>query len=116
MNEQTEKLIREFAEKMGTTAEHLWAVVIAQSAVGAWAQILSFVIWIAILAPVWLATIGELKLEIENGKMTPKTIAFYLSSIGLVMWVIILTSQIPWLVTRFVNPEYWALQRVTELF
>lgn len=36
MNEQTEKLLREIAAKIGTTGEHLWGVLIQQAYIRAW--------------------------------------------------------------------------------
>ncbi len=44
MDEQIEKLLRELAEKLGTTAEHLWGVLMRQAPISGVIGILVFVL------------------------------------------------------------------------
>jgi len=45
MNEDTIKLIRDLAEKFGTTSEHLWAVMVRQALISSIGEVVSLALW-----------------------------------------------------------------------
>lgn len=52
MNKNTEQLIRELSDKLGTTAEHLWGVLMKQAFISGVTDVITYLVLICLL---WLA-------------------------------------------------------------
>lgn len=109
MNEQTNQLIRELAEKLGTTSEYLWQALIRQAPIEAWTHLLicGFLIMLAVSALRWIRNETEEIGEWQVGVV----IAF--SVIGFIA-VLFLIMESRMIVAGLFNPEYWALKQILK--
>jgi len=119
MNDQTTKLLEQLAQKLGTTAEYLWGVLIKQAFVSAVTDLIYFII-------VLIAGFGLFKLHKflaksnENGDCIyedweevsiPPMILFA------IIWAILFIAcffSIGNIINGFLNPEYWALSEILD--
>lgn len=113
MTQETVELIRQLADKLGTTAEHLWAVLIVQ------APIYSISILIAIMiALVSLAAV--ICICIKKREEADYDIAWVLDLIillGIGLFLGVGTAAVinaPLILAGFLNPEYWALKQLIK--
>lgn len=119
MEDKIMELITALATKLGTTAEHLWMVLMAQAKVSAWVDIgisLFGVAWIIVT----LLTHNKLSEKDgdgysyyanHDGYIGLMTILGIISVLFLLFTVFNLNS----IVTGFVNPEYKAFREVIRL-
>ena len=121
MNETAEKLVREFAEKFDTTADHLWGVLLKQAYISAAINTMVMLIMLAIL---W----GSYK--IVRSKTTPRlqtavdkypraewrgegeVFAWVLLGLYAIISLTVTCCTISSVVTVTMNPEYWALKQL----
>ena len=117
MNEQATKLLEQLAQKLGTTVEYLWGVLIQQAQVAAFINLGYSVVLI-------ITWIMGIKLHFyfgKNGKYDDyDTGAIYIGIMVAFAITLVLTSIAMFfflgnIVTGFVNPEYWALKQVLNL-
>ena len=114
MDQKTDELIRELAAKLGTTAEHLWGVLVRQAPVDGAMWIASSV-FIAIL---WLAwwkychwvAKQEWGDDYDRGILHGSAIG--LPGVVLLVATIVHLSGANMAAAAFINPEYWALMQV----
>ena len=136
MNENTEKLIRELAEKLGTTSEKLYGVLVQQAPIEAFTSlfVLIFLIVCFILIFKFIENKtkkkpvfdkngkpvenydGEhcLKSEWESDDLLP----FMTYSILTILFVFICLQAVDAFqicATAFMNPQYWALKQILNL-
>lgn len=121
MNEQTTRLIEQLAQKLGTTAEYLWAVLLKQAPISAATDL--FYLLMSIIGGIILIKIhkslckkkGEYDTSIyeeHDGWLVPVMI------ISVIIWAVLFIasiSSIGGIVNGFFNPEYWALNKVLSL-
>jgi len=114
MNDATIKMIEDMAMKLGTTVEYLWAVLVSQAIVSSVTRlcILSVLVVICYLVYRQLFVRRTLKdYDDHDDRMT--LIAVRIGFGVVVLLVFVATALIiPTVVTGFVNPEYWALQKI----
>lgn len=121
MKELTD-LLEKLAEKLGTTVEHLWGVLLKQTKIVFWEYIAY-----SVLAVIFLATaiyfidftIAGLNSLPESRWTTDKEIGY---TVGLVLSIVysviapfILVGNIKQILTMKYNPEYWALNEVLSV-
>lgn len=108
MNKETTDLINALAEKLGTTAEHLWAVLIRQAPITASMELLLILtLLVAVIVTACLAWRCAKKNNDEAvACMTIISIALF------VALIFTTATELPTIVAGFVNPEYWALTQV----
>lgn len=123
MNEATEKLIRELAEKLGTTADHLWGVLCRQAIISGVTNLIVLGVWFFII--VW-----GYKIVARKTKCPPKTetnpypvsewngegVACAWLVWGFLAGVSILIAglSLEYVVGSLLNPEYWALNKIVK--
>ena len=112
MNEQTSKLVEQLAQKLGTTSEYLWGILLKQAPISATIDLIYCIL-------VFLMGVLLYRLHIHFSKS-----GIYEDSdggipaamlIGSIIWSIIAIVCffcIGGIVTGFVNPEYWALDKI----
>ncbi len=121
MNDQTIKLIEQLAEKFGTTAEHLWSVLIKQAPIYGWTNVLFLATMPFALFFVTkkLAESFEVlsSYQEDNSKNIIHGAAFiiYGSTLFLIS-VFLLTSifDVDLILASFFNPEYWAMKQILK--
>ena len=105
------------AEKLGTTGEHLWKVLINQAKISA----ITDLIWLSIYIPLFI--IGTLiiikKWTIWYNLCSEEAQVPFVVFVGTlafssVIMLIVTLCGIPNIVNGFFNPEYWALDNVVS--
>ena len=115
MNDKTIQLLEALAAKLGTTAEYLWGVLIKQASIDATTHliIISVLAIMVMLYVKWL--VNKLKDEDFDwdDHFGTQAIAIMMGAISFV-GVLVMVKLIPGIVTGYMNPEYWALQKILE--
>jgi hypothetical protein len=121
MDKNTETLIRELADKLGTTSEYLWGVLLKQAPISAATDAAAVIILLAV-------TFYVCRLVFKKTTTPPKTedepypepeweeaeafLAWVVAGCSVVGTTIFVTASIQSVVTALLNPEYWALQQL----
>jgi hypothetical protein len=118
MNEQTTKLIEQLAQKLGTTAEYLWTVLLKQAPISAMIDLVYLVI-------VTIMGVGLYKLHKYCIKETDEYGENIYENKGELVIPVMVILAIIWaiffivyffsfgnIINGFFNPEYWALKEV----
>lgn len=109
MDDQTAKLIQGIATKLGTTADHLWAVLIRQAPISASCDAVGIALLGAALILAW-RKILKWKPEDEPAKW----IGVGLLSVITAILIALICDSIGEDIAGFVNPEYWALKQIIK--
>jgi len=115
MNERTEQLIRELAEKFGTTAEHLWEVMVRQAVIE---NTIAFIIYggfVGATIVLWKLAFRGDGLE-RSFKDEEWRLEVTFLSCAMVFTIVCLMSVLfiaGW-VSGIINPEYWALKELLK--
>lgn len=112
MNEQTTKLIESLADKLGTTAEYLCAVLIRQAHITAIICLVQLIISVAILYGLYKL----IRLCIENvDEDAGYAVGMVISGAAmLLLSLVVFFGIIPEMITSFFSPEYWALHEILK--
>lgn len=112
-------MLAELAEKLGTTIEHLWGVLLQQSFIFGISASLISMIMLAILIGVfyYLKKVGNERRKKDwecEYAVDPLIIGWvFFIFIAIVFPIVILVTFYE-VVTAFFNPEYWALQTILK--
>lgn len=111
MDEKTEQLIRELAEKFGTTTEHLWGILVKQAQIEAWTQII--LLCFGLLAATILFIFAFKMKRKENDDWCDGALLIGGTSIvlGFIMLVAVPVVFVN-ATTSFLNPEYRAFKQL----
>ena len=119
MNTETTKLIEQLAQKLGTTTEYLWSVLIKQAAISAATDLLYLIL--VIIGLIVLIKL-HFKFSIVKGdgwdnrsdyeKSDGLGIAMACIAVVLGGMFFVCFFSIGDIINGFVNPEYWALDKV----
>jgi hypothetical protein len=121
MTDQIMEILRILAEKFGTTTEFLWGIMVRQAYVVGISQILAFVMaGLFVFAwnrYVWSIRLPEDPQEDRGGDKTFGIIMVRLFGVvGACMWAMMFLCGLTEITTALVNPEYWAIKQVGQLF
>ena len=115
MNEQTTKLLEQLAQKLGTTTEYLWAILIKQAPIDSAVTLFQFLI---------IALYGYILFRLNKWFFLKKIYERYEEFVGipmlfgLIVFLILAICaffSISDVFYGFLNPEYWALKKVFSL-
>lgn len=118
MNEQTTKLIEQLAQKLGTTTEYLWTVLIKQAPISAATDALCFIFVIIGGIILWRLhkylskERGDYKHSIYYEQEEAVIIPMLIVAIIWAICFIACFFSIGNIINGFFNPEYWALKEV----
>lgn len=115
MNEATTKLVEELAAKLGTTAEHLWGVLVRQAPISGVCDALAIVAWIIGLA--WALRLVRSKTTDQGNGCAEWTdegalVAWLVWAFTASVVMLVAGACFAEIVASIVNPEYWALKQV----
>ncbi len=118
MNDQTTKLVEQLAQKLGTTAEYLWAVLLKQAPISAATDLIYLIL--VIIGGVLLYKLhkylseegGEYKNSIYCDKEELVVIPMVLVTFLWGVIAIVCFFCIGNIINGFFNPEYWALKEI----
>jgi len=115
------EILHVLAEKFGTTTEFLWGIMVRQAYVVGISQILAFVMaGLFVFAwnrYVWSIRLPEDPQEDRGGDKTFGIMMVRLFGVvGACMWAMMFLCGLTEITTALVNPEYWAIKQVGQLF
>lgn len=118
MNDQTAALLQQLANKLGTTSEYLWGVLVRQAPIQAW--IMAFEYGMTLLAIIVLWRVRKplgawLKKSMDDDAGPAVFIGSVVFVIVASIWLVACVFCFEDMITAFLNPEYWALNKVLSL-
>lgn len=121
MDDKTAVLIEKLAEKLGTTAEHLWGVLLRQAPISGAVDLATAVVMV-------LAAVGLVRFVKEKTTKPAETkddrypraewaeedagFAWLGTVLYLITTGVVVTGSAQEIVAAFFNPEYWALSHI----
>jgi hypothetical protein len=130
MNEATAKLISDLANKLGTTADHLWSVLIKQAPIAATWGIMQLFIDGAMMIILWIVARKMFMrahfLENDDSQYANdtenKVIGLWIGGAIVAFIAVVFTigfvcgdlGELQVTISGFLNPEYWALKQVMK--
>ena len=121
MNKETLDLVRGLADKLGTTAEHLWGVLVKQAPISSACDL--GVLIMAIVSSIIIIFQVSKGQEYQEGKTKQKffyehdELAMGITVISggvLIISIIILIVCFATIMSGFFNPEYWAFKQIVK--
>lgn len=118
MNDNTTKLIEQLAQKLGTTAEYLWSVLLKQAFVSAITDLMYLIL--VLLGGYGLFKLHKFLSKVEdNGDCIYEDAGFTVAVmiVATVIWAILFIVcffSLGNIINGFFNPEYWALNEVLD--
>ena len=117
MNENTTKLLEQLAQKLGTTSEYLWTILVSQAHLDAWHKLI--MLMLSVLAFILITRLnlrayskGEYLDQYDD--LTPRCGWAIVSTIVTLAFLIYGLSVISDILSGFFNPQFWALNYVME--
>lgn len=118
MNEQTTQLIEQLAQKLGTTTEYLWGILVKQAPISAITNLTFFILMVisgVLLYKLhrYLGTYQEKLRDSVYGDLDE--LAIVPMFVVVVIWCIsflVAMFSLGGVVNGFFNPEFWALKEV----
>lgn len=118
--EELTPILEQLAEKLGTTTDYLWAVLLKQAPISAATNLLYFVLLILVGVVMW-KTHRKASLKVGGvsayDELSAEMLVFMIFM--LIIWAARLFWCLPFslntVVAGFLNPEYWALSEVMSL-
>lgn len=112
MNDQISQLLEQLADKFGTTADHLWGVMLKQAPIQATTELVFFAVFFAGLAIAFkklkkLPLLDEYKCPVLEA-----CVAWVVYACIAILFFNALVTCLPLDIAAFVNPEYWALRQI----
>lgn len=122
MDEKTIAALNALADKLGTTGEYLWNVLISQAIISSIVDLVVLV-GLYLLAWMWYLVVKKNTTVPSDSGMYPRanwnddftSLAWVSVFIGVAIVVLITFSHADIIISGFINPEYWALNRITNL-
>lgn len=124
MNEQTAVLIDRLAEKLGTTAELLWSVLVRQAPISGVIDLVTFSL--LVFAAVTAFRFAKRKTTVPKNKRGEyrgpaefedigATIAWIMFGVVLLFVFMAAYELSHDIIAAFINPEYWALMKILKI-
>ena len=123
MNETTDKLIRDLAEKLGTTADHLWGVLCRQATISGITNLFVIGVWAVMLVCAFKfvrrKTTAPPKTEEDRYPHAEwddegKAIAWVILAAATIITTLIVGCNLEYIIGSLLNPEYWALKQIVR--
>ena len=110
MNERLNNALAVLAEKLGTSVDHIWEILVRQARISATVDLIQYAA-VAICAMLWWRYKASASAE-DWSYAGPKAVGIAAS--GAVMLVLIVICFICFgnTISALLNPEYWALQKI----
>jgi len=110
VNKETVDLIRDLAAKLGTTAEHLWGVLLRQAPISGATDLMQYAL-LAVAVALWWKWVKATK---KRGQYRDEAAWIPVGTVGVALAVMVGVAffSFPTTVAAFFNPEYWALKQV----
>lgn len=105
--EQITKIIEELSDKLGTTTEGLWNVLISQAMLDGIGNILIFIAF-----SIMFMAVSVVAYKMHNG--SDLSVGLMLSVVLFIIYVFVFIFMIKPTITAFLNPEYFAFSKIFQ--
>jgi hypothetical protein len=111
MNTETQQLIERLAERMGTTAEHLWGVLVRQAPISSASKLAGFLVLACVLVVLYRVVVKKTKPGGDwNDGCGSIMLPWGAWGLMTVILLAVFMGEVGNIVAGFVNPEYWAMR------
>lgn len=118
MNDKELQALTALAEKLNTTAEYLWGVLVQQAYISFWTDIVQYLITVVVVYFAIRFCSFAWKTSEDNTYDVDKDFGFKALSIisGIIATILIIAFifSIEGTITKIANPEYWALKQIVS--
>ena len=111
MDDKTLQALTAIANKLGTTAEYLWGVLLKQAPISATVDLLLIVAWIAGTAMIWSYVSKKSKEWHDDAGVFVAWMCVALLVVFGALMIVLSASNIA---AALFNPEYWALKQILK--
>lgn len=118
MEQQIAPLLEKLAAKLGTTAEHLWGVLVKQAPIDGTVELVGAILMFIgtfILIKKLPKIINYIEEKDNEGLTIVSVFGGVLGGVAIVTYAILFLATLSTLIAAFFNPEYWALQHILSL-
>jgi hypothetical protein len=121
MDERTEAIIRELSDKLGTTGEHLWGVLVSQAPITGVIDLIVMAAWVFLI--VMSFKFIHKKTTVPKGmENSPYQHADWEEEVAALAWggwaittlltLLVVGGSLSGTISAIINPEYWALKQL----
>jgi uncharacterized Tic20 family protein len=114
MNNETTLLLNKLAEKLGTTADNLWAILLHQAPVDATITLVQSILFVLTPFIVYRVHCRIEKMEYRYGENDAYGLLMILAAVVSAILVIIAVCSMDTIVNGYLNPQYWALEKILD--
>jgi hypothetical protein len=118
MSEELNKQLASLASKLGTTTEHLWAVLVRQAYIEAISSLCTLVVCLVLAA---IAVYGFLLVQRKYRSVSPEELRlsmwpppeymrWFILGIVLFLLLLVASNNFYWLISDLFNPEWFAFK------
>ena len=111
MNDQTLQLLSALAEKIGITTEYIWIVLVKQAPISGIIDLLVVTFWIFCI---WIS-FKFIKRKTVDEDIDAVLWGYMVWGVISAVILIVIGRCISDQISSIINPEYWALQKITGL-
>lgn len=108
---ELDKALAALAVKLGTSVDHLWAVLIKQATISAWVEIFEYAA-LAFFVSIWVKYVPPNYKRWDNGYDVGAPVLAIASGALLGVMLVVAFCSVSGTVTKLCNAEYWALHEV----
>lgn len=117
MKKETVELLEKLADKLGTTSEYLWSVLVNQAYVNAIGEVIFILIATAFSYAMCKMHLHFMDRDNEYSYYEKEEVLGIPMIIGAIVMVLLIIGcicSVRSIVTGVLNPEYWALEQILE--
>ena len=112
-NEAIQAMLEQLATRLGTTLEHLWAVLVWQARMDAAARLTTDLALVCMLLAAWRLA-PKIKFDKWRDGGFLKTMLYVVLCIATAGCALFVAGLMPHHIAQLCNPEYWALKQITR--
>jgi uncharacterized membrane protein SpoIIM required for sporulation len=116
MTEELGRKLAELAEKLGTTVEHLWGVLIRQAYIDGVSSLVTILLALAFGFGAVLFFFHVRKDRKKYlGEYAPAFVEYFILAVALFLVAAAVGTNLYWVISDFFNPEFYALRHLPGL-
>jgi hypothetical protein len=120
MNEELNKQLASLSAKLGVSVEHLWGVLIRQAIIDGLSSLLTVLVCMVLagIAIFWFVWLGRKYRNVSPDELRlsmwppPEYARWLLLGVVLFMLLLVASNNLYWVISDFLNPEFYALRQL----
>ena len=119
MEKETAAVVAQLADRLGTTSEYLWAVLIKQAPITGTVILIEYAVTALAVVLVWrnrksLMSAWTTGVDSGDGVAFVTIMGFLIFGVVAIVWLLACLFNLGTVVSAFFNPEYFALDKVVS--